>query len=230
MPYIAQMTPKELRQAVEKQWPLLIPAGSVEYHGDQLPLGTDLLIVEGVLREIDKRVGVVIAPPFAYSPTGYMVSGAEQGTVDVNVEVFVAHCAEILKAYKAMGFRDIRVLVHHQGGNIGALVKTAALKINAYEEYRAYGGGWWTERREPEQPCRIEAVPTIIGGTQAFGGHGGKGETQAVMALYPELVRLENVSGRQPFWNESVTKADPEEARREMRTVIDAWVKLLSGI
>lgn len=229
MPYIQNMCPAELGRTVRENLPLLISAGSIEYHGSQLPLGTDLLIIEGILRGIEKRVPVVVAPPFTYSPTGYMVSGPEQGTVDISIDCFINHCAEILKAYAKMGFRDIKVLVHHQGSNIGTLIKTAVMKVNAYNLYEEWGCGWWTDPKSPEHPCRVEVVSTVFGETEAkaFGGHAGKGETQAVMALYPELVHLENLTDHEPWWNESVKDADPDEANREMDKLITSWVDKL---
>ena len=229
MPYLQAMGPDELKQAVENKWPLFVTAGSIEYHGSQLPLGTDLLIVEGIVREIEKRVPIVAAPPFAYSPTGYMVSGPDKGTVDISVSGFVAYCAEILQAYSRMGFETIYVLVHHQGGNVGAMLKTAALSIGGYPQYRELGEGWWTERKKPARPCRIEVTPAVFGEgvTQAFGGHGGKGETQAILALYPELVHMERLGEAEAWWNESVKDADAAEARREMEKLIDRWVEKL---
>lgn len=42
MPYIQTMCPAELKAAMEAGLPLFIAAGSIEYHGSQLPLGTDI--------------------------------------------------------------------------------------------------------------------------------------------------------------------------------------------
>ena len=231
MPYIQTMCPAELKAAMEAGLPLFIAAGSIEYPGSQLPLGTDVLIIEGILREIEKRTPIVVAPPFVYSPTGYMVSGPEEGTVDIGIDPFVAHCAEILRAYSRMGFSSIRLLVHHQGGNIGTLLKTAALKAGAYSLYQELGGGWWTRREAAPHPCRIEVMPAVFGDTvsQAFGGHAGKGETQAILALYPELVHMENLTDQEPWWNETAKDARAQDARREMDQLIDRWVEKLRG-
>ena len=43
MAYLQNMCPSELKAAAENGAPLMIAAGSIEYHGSQLPLGTDLL-------------------------------------------------------------------------------------------------------------------------------------------------------------------------------------------
>ncbi len=73
--YLKEMTPSQLHQAVEQNWPLLIPAGCIEYHGPHLPLGTDTLIAEEICKRLAKRINVVIAPSFEYGSTGYALSG-----------------------------------------------------------------------------------------------------------------------------------------------------------
>ena len=227
MPYLQNMCPKDLAEAQARKLPLLMGAGSIEYHGSQLPLGTDLFIVEGVLREIEKRVPAVIAPSFVYSPTGHAVSGPEQGTVDIPVDCFIDHCAAVLKNYERMGFSRIIVLVHHQGGNVGLFLQTAALKFQMYGVNEELGDGWWTQGRKRQGRTSIEVSPTILE-PEAFGGHGGKGETEAIMALYPHLVHMEYLGEREPLWNQSVFQADPENARIQMERVVRLWVEKLN--
>lgn len=227
MPYLQNMCPKDLARAKKDGLPLLLAAGSIEYHGSQLPLGTDLLIVEGVLREIEKRVPVVVGPPFIYSPTGHAVSGPEEGTVDIPVDCFMEHCGAVLKNYERMGFSRILVLVHHQGANVGAFIKTAALKFQMYGVHEELGDGWWTKQLKRAGRTDVEISSAILQ-SGSFGGHGGKGETEAIMALYPELVHMENLGDHEAFWNESVKDADREEARLHMRQNIELWVKKLT--
>lgn len=227
MPYLQNMTPKALREAVAANRPLLIAVGTIEYHGSQLPVGTDLMIVEGVLRGIEKKAPVVIAPSFIYSPNGYAVSGPEKGTVDISVDCFINHTAEILLAYSRMGFRDIRVFVHHQGGNIGKFVETAILKIGMYNHQNVLGDGWWTDGKNPDM-ANIRVQATVIGDEEirrAFGGHGGRGETQAIMATNPELVKMDELTENEPWWNETVSEADEAHAAACFARLIDEHLK-----
>ncbi len=214
MAYLQYMTPKDLQAAVAENRPLLIAVGTMEYHGSQLPLGTDLLLVEGVLREMEKRADVVVAPSFIYSPNGYAVSGPEMGTVDISVDCFINHCSEILTAYSRMGFRDIRLFIHHQGANIRKFLETAVLKIGMYNHKQALGDGWWTDKKTPEF-ANIRVCPTILGEPEivaAFGGHGGKGETQAMLATNPDTVKMEYLTDDEPWWNATVAQADKTQA------------------
>ncbi len=224
------MTPAVLQTAVAENRPLLIGVGTIEYHGSQLPLGTDLLFVEGLLRELEKRADVVVAPPFIYSPNGYAVSGPEMGTVDISVDCFINHCAEILTAYSRMGFKDIRVFVHHQGGNIRKMLEVAILKIGMYNQQNILGDGWWTEGKTPNMPS-VQVCDAVTGDTevcQAFGGHGGKGETQAILAAAPELVQMEQFTDYEPMWNRSALEADRIKALECFERLLEVQIALLT--
>ncbi len=230
MPYLQNMCPKDLKAAIAAGLPLLIGVGTIEYHGSQLPVGTDLMIVEGTLREIEKKAPVVIGPSFIYSPNGYAVSGPENGTVDISVECFINHCAEILQAYRQMGFQKIKVFVHHQGANIRKFLEVAVLKTGMYHTKDELGNGWWTDKKASAASGTIEVCNTVIGEQEilsAFGGHGGKGETQAVMATYPETVKMDYLTDDEPWWNASVYEADAAEAKRCFDILIENQVKEL---
>lgn len=228
MPYLINMCPNEFHKAVKDSLPLLIPVGTVEFHGAQLPLGTDLFITEGICREVEKRMPCVIAPSFIFSPTGYAVSGPENGTVDIDPDVFMSHCYEILKNYKAMGFKKIIPVVHHQGSNIAKFIDAQALKLNMYEVAKKYGNSWWSDGAKTDG-CSISSVPATMD-TGAFPGHGGKGETEAIMALYPELVKMENLKdgNNDPFWNKNANLSSPKEAMAQLEKVVEKWVEKLS--
>ena len=226
MPYLQDMCPAQLRQAQEETWPLLIGAGTIEYHGSQLPLGTDLLLVEGLLRGIEKRTAAVVAPSFAYSPTGYAVSGPEQGTVDVSTASFMRYCGEVLQSYEQMGFGRIWVFVHHQGENIGHMLKTAVTDFQMYRAAQELGPGWWTARRSRTPQTEIRVVEAFRG-YAAFGGHGGQGETQGILALYPHLVHMEQLQEEEAWWNRTAPLADEETARREMEELMEEWADIL---
>lgn len=102
--YLTEMLPRDLDCAVREKWPLLVPMGSVEFHGFHLPLGTDSYITEMVASGIEKRLNAVVAPTVHLCPTGFAVSGPEQGTTDIDVELFVRWCRTLVSNYCRMGF------------------------------------------------------------------------------------------------------------------------------
>ena len=104
---LQHLLPHQLKLAVDEGWPLLVPAGCIEYHGPHLPLGVDTLVVEELCRRVAARTKAVVAPPFWYGPTGYAVTGPDKGTVDVSTERFGRHAKDVLAAFWDIGFKWI---------------------------------------------------------------------------------------------------------------------------
>ena len=96
--YLKTMRPAEIRDAVERDLPLILPIGCVECHGHHLPVGCDTLIAEEVARRVEQRIECVIAPTVDYGPTGYDVSGPELGTMDVATEELLSYARGVLRS------------------------------------------------------------------------------------------------------------------------------------
>lgn len=119
--FLTEMLPRDLKRAVDEKWPLLVPMGSVEFHGNHLPLGTDSFITEAVACGWRSASMWWSRRPCICARPAMPVSGPEQGTTDIGVELFIRWCRELVGNYRRMGFGRILFLVHHQGGNIGRL-------------------------------------------------------------------------------------------------------------
>lgn len=232
MSHLVNMCPDALEQA--SNMVLLIAVGSVEYHGSQLPLGTDLFITQGVAEAVEQRLPnqVAVAPPIAISPTGFAVSGPERGTVDIDVDCFMRYCGELLSSYERMSFKKIIVLVHHQGGNIISMLKTVISKHFMYDVKNERGNTWWSDKiLASYRKTPVDVIPAMLD-THYFGGHGGKGETEAILAMKPELVHMENIVDlkHEYFWNQTVMEADKEKADAEFNELINKWVTFIEEI
>jgi hypothetical protein len=84
----------------------VLPLGVLEYHGEHLPLGMDLLAVTRVLDRLEAEVPgrIVIFPPFAYGAASYAVAGPEgTGTVHLDAGGDPAHGADALRRASARG-------------------------------------------------------------------------------------------------------------------------------
>ena len=86
--YLTHMRPEQIQDAVQRNVPVLMAAGCIEYHGPHLPIGTDFLIANSVCVEAEKRVECVMAPPLSLAPTLAWAAGPEEGEIDFDPEVF----------------------------------------------------------------------------------------------------------------------------------------------
>lgn len=232
MPYLTHLLPHDFHEAVKNQYPVLIPSGCIELHGSQLPLGTDLLFVEELARSIEARTKVVVAPSFSYGSTGYAASGPEKGTMDINVSVCKNLAKEVIRNLYEMGFNNIIVIQHHQGANgpSGTAFRMAAAEL-FNEFHQTAGRGWWTNSyHSPVRPPVSVRIMNATLDTGFFPGHGGKGETEAMMA-FSGIFDMKRLQEQDYPWNwnpgREASRADPNNAHAQARQLIDAWVKLL---
>jgi len=240
---LLHMRPEQIRAAVAQNTPVILAAGVMEYHGPHLPAGTDFLIAESVVTRVEQRCECIVAPPLCLGPTMSWAAGPEDGEIDFDPEIFAAYAKAALGHLMDMGFRRIYVLQHHQGiDGLQALILRTAASALVRERALQWGAGWG--RGEHEKLPNPDLFTWIrVGVIDSFAaypdastprcpiGHGGKGETQLIMAGYPETVRmdaLEELSFPTPEWLRDSHCADEDEGAFWLDFCADGWARELS--
>jgi len=124
-----EMTWEEIDAAARADTPIVIPIGATEQHGRHLPVCTDWVIPDRILREAGRRHTMIVGPflPFGYrSRPG---SGGGQhfpGTVSLRATTFMSVIEDVLSELKRCGFRNI-VLYNWHFENSGFVYEPAFL-------------------------------------------------------------------------------------------------------
>src|SRR5262245_538360 len=119
------MLPREIRTAIKANWPVVLPLGVLEYHGEHMAVGMDTLAVTRMLDLIEKEIDLVILPPFYYGAASYAVEPPEgNGTLHVSADGLVPFAREMWKGLLRIGFRNIHFFIHHQTENFVAGMPT----------------------------------------------------------------------------------------------------------
>lgn len=238
--YLKHMRPYQLHDAVERELPLLIPAGCIECHGPHMAIGHDTIIVEDVCERIAEQMPCVIAPSFDYGPTGYAVSGPEMGTVDPDYTAFGLYVKSVLRAFLDMGFKTIVTIIMHQGMEmpLALAFKKAAAELSCETALETRPRGWWGARPPHEYPekvfGRIQVYPMILpeATPPAGGDHAGYNETSFLLATHPDFVEQNRLDEQAPWYchmgeEKSSATANEAHGRVMMDAVVAAWVDRL---
>ena len=233
------LLPDQFKKAINEGWPLLVPAGCIEYHGPHLALGLDTLIVDELMERVSARINCIIAPPFWYGPTGSAVSGPEQGTLDVSTERFGRHARDVLSSFWDMNFKWIIVCIHHQGldGPESLALRQAAAEVTFEKTHQGRGDAWWGKAPlAPEDNVfeRIQVWPSVLPEAASKGvvmaDHAGYYETSLLMAARPELVQLDFLGLDAPWFSRDARKATIQAGEQMWQSMVEAWVQDLSRL
>ncbi|ELZ79091.1 creatinine amidohydrolase [Haloferax larsenii JCM 13917] len=176
----AGMTAREVRDIGSQSGSIMvIPVGSIEQHGNHLPVVTDSLLVEAMVDAAVERTDDV---PLVVSPTVWSGFSPHHlpfgGTLSLDFENLRAILENIAHTGLENGF-DAVLFVNGHGGNgplIGSVVSTVGVDTDA----EVLGTTYFELASD-----RIEALRDTETGGMA---HGGEFETSLMLAVRPDLV------------------------------------------
>lgn len=162
----------EFRDALRKTRTVIIPVGSLEQHGPHLPVSTDSIISEYLAKQVADRIGAFVLPVISY---GVSFEHGPMFNVSVRHEVLSRMISDACISLAQNGLRKIILLNGHHG-NLGALQYTsqeihAAVSRNVH----VYTFHYWHM-------------------LDAEFDHAGLVETSLLLAISPELVRMDRAA------------------------------------
>jgi len=172
--------------------------GSIEQHGPHLPLSTDSVIGEGLLKKSFEHVpsGSIVIK----LPTLSVGSSPEHsdfpGTISYPPELLIEIVVEIGRQAKSCGMRKLLVVNSH-GGNSSSL-DIASMKLRSELKLLVVKVDYF---RFPK-PKQID-LPDC---EWNHGLHGGALETSMMMALEPDLVRMGELQNNTSWLEELASK------------------------
>ena len=220
------MLPHQIRTAIAANWPVVLPLGVLEYHGEHMAVGMDTLAVVKMLDLVEKEIDIVILPPFYYGAASYAVEPPEgNGSVQVDGGTLAPFAEALFFSLLRVGFRNIHAIIHHQTENFAAgmptdlAFKSAGRQATFRFIERESGEGWWGNEKmaayyaehaagnNPFNWVRVHPLmtPEII--AEYPFDHAGQGETSLMMALCPEAVDMRRFDENKGWYTASARDA-----------------------
>ena len=189
--WLDELSTKEAAQASKEGTVVIFPVGSVEEHGDHLPLCTDSIQPEYIAQEVAKKTGCLIAPPFRYG-----ICNATRnfpGTITIQFDTLYRLAHDILSELTRNGFNRIIILSGHAGNSHMVALRLAAQEI-VIKSDEAREKGKVRIMVLSDFDFAEELIPEYADEND---GHAGTLETSRMMAIKPDLV---NENGKPSVW------------------------------
>ena len=230
-----EMTMTEFESGLEKCRTVFIPFGSVEEHGNHLPLSTDTIEAYEVGKRAAERIPLFVAPPMHYGSC--RSTSCHPGTVSISTGTLKAILKDIVRSLHAQGLHNFIALTGHAGGSHKMALQDAGEELVA------------------EIPDINMAVVTEYDLAKEAGAHlietpgdshAGEIETSRIMHSHPHLVKGSApceyprfppgiiVRDKRSFWPGGVwgdpSKASAEKGRLLESIVADRVVELVKAL
>lgn len=241
------MRPCQIRQAIDEHWPVVLPLGVLEYHGEHLGVGMDTLAVIKTVEQLETEMNLVILPAFHYGAGSYTVEPPEgKGTVQIEQSSLAPLAKDLFTSLLRIGFRDIHVFIHHQSENFVAGMPTdLSFKFGAKQAVfdflnKTRGEGWWGDNKMADYYAQHNAGDNPFNWIQIHPlmdaaiiaqyefDHAGLGETSLMMSLCPEAVDMRRFSAEK-WYLRSAAQSSKEYGDKGAKLVLDRMRRILQG-
>ena len=206
-----ELTPNDFRTRIAEAPIAYLPLGTIEWHGEHLPLGADGLQSKSFLKTLAKEVGGIVLPMYFLGPDiSKTVDGKQLYGMDthrakehgrpeqqldgsaywISDELFFAMVESTIVQLKRAGFK---IIVYHGHGPSTGKVSSKSAEWQKKHDIKMFN--CWGDK--------------LGEGFGIMTDHAAMNETSLLMAMYPELVQMENLPADTAQWPLGVSGKDP---------------------
>lgn len=231
-----ELTPDEFSQKLKECPVAYLPLGTLEWHGDHLPLGSDGLQSTGFFKLLAEKTGGIVMPMLFIGPDGYdtIINGreyygmdcaslfSEQGNYEIQQLTGSAYWVPdstfdimmngIMKQLSRAGFKIVVAHGHGPSTNYsGSHIADFKEKYNL-----TVMNCWGNDKEDLCLMC----------------DHAGANETSIMMYLHPELVHMEKLPADTAIWPKGMLGRDPRiyASREYGQKIVEFEVQKMKAI
>jgi creatinine amidohydrolase len=216
-----ELHPDELRKIVKESGIVFLPLGTLEWHEEHLPFGTDCMHAHSIATAVCEKTGGCVLPPLylgtdkEHEVDGKILHGKDAvagkilpGSVYfLRQDLFYQVLKSIAKNLAYQGFRKLVIVSGHAGtAHVAAIERLREEGISGLDIITTHGKNW-------------------AGGLD----HAGEKETALMMKIDRDLVHMEKLP--KPY--KGILRSDPhraseEKGKRHFREIVNQIVKEVS--
>jgi creatinine amidohydrolase len=209
-----EMTPKEFSERLASAPVAYLPLGTLEWHGEHLPLGSDGIQSQEFFKRLAEKAGGIVLPMLFLGPAGRetTINGQELYGMDMGSNVKGEKYQYAPRRLTGSAYRVPDSTFADILDNVMKQLSRAGFKIVI-----AHGHGPSTNfvaRKIPEYREKYNLVVLNCWGNDQADlclqcDHAAANETSIVMQVRPELVKMENLPADTSVWPLGISGKDP---------------------
>jgi creatinine amidohydrolase len=181
-PFWQDMTTEDFKSAGREDWIAVLPVAAIEQHGPHLPLSTDTTLAEGQIQRVIELIPKHL--PVTFLPVQTIGKSDEHidypGTLTLSWDTITKCWIEIGESVARAGIRKL-VIINSHGGNV-PVIDIVSRELRIRHDMFVLGTNW-LRFGQPEGLFPDDEF--------TYGIHGGDIETSLMLAMRPDLVRVE---------------------------------------
>ena len=250
MEYI-KLTPDDFRTRIAEAPIAYLPLGTLEWHGEHLPLGSDGMQSSSFMKDLAKNVGGIVLPMLYLGPdmmreqeekelygmdywlsqregkmfmTPRQLDGSAYWVPDELFHQLVEHS---IKQLARAGFK---IIVAHGHGPSTNYVMEHWKEWEERYQVLIYTLWSWNIRGEDDRESMEKSGREGLG---IMTDHAGMNETSLMMYYYPDLVKMDKLPADTAIWPLAVAGSDPrihasaEQGQRAVEFQLERMERLL---
>ena len=184
-PYWDELTSSDFSLAVEQSDGVcVVPIGVIEKHGQHLPLGSDVYAAREICRRATEQEYCIIYP---YYFMGQIFEAKHQpGTIAYSSELLLRLLDETCAEISRNGIKKI-IIVNGHGGNLALTQYFCQIQLATPRDYAVYAIFPSVSSDDIQQKIKEMRKTTT-------GGHADEVEASVMMAIRPDLVKIEEAT------------------------------------
>ena len=182
-----EFTWEEVEEFVDHCNMVIIPVGAIEQHGPHLPLMTDTAQALEISKRVSANTGVPVVPPVAVGIS--QSHGNFPGTLWVRVDTMISLLYDLCTALYETGIRKFFFINGHMYNDWGIKGVRDHFRCD-YDDVQITTVNYWqtTETRFAEDCPQNKHI------------HGNFGETAQMLAIRPDLVKMDRAEDTPDFF------------------------------
>lgn len=163
---LENMRPGQVRDAAAQNALCILPLGNLQAFSDHEIIGLKESIIES-LNKLASDEKAVIAPAIWYTPSGYLINSAENGTFEIGMDAFTSYLDDVFTNLVNIGFKRIKIVVLNnldQTNNplLACANFVIANKFNNRWKNPEFGKNWWVNPDLTQKRTEASGMYSVI--------------------------------------------------------------------